>query len=78
MGGVYGGMLQEGAEDGGVQQELDVWSGVWMMLARDDGRATTVSSRVSRSRFSQMQRCSSAEMLCLGDSGVAVNFLPSR
>jgi hypothetical protein len=52
MGGVYGGMLQEGAEDGGVQQELDAQSGVWMTLARDDGRATTESSRVSRSRFS--------------------------
>lgn len=78
MGGVYGGILQEGAEDGGVQQELDAWSGMWMTLVRDDGRATTVSSRVSRSRFSRMRRCSSAEMLCLGDSDAAVNFLPSR
>ena len=77
MGGMYGGMLQEGAEDGGVQQELDARLGVWMTLARD-GRATTVSSRVSRSRFSRMWRCSSAEMSCLGDSGAAVKFLPSR
>jgi hypothetical protein len=78
MGGMYGGMLQEGAEDDGVQQELDARSGMWMTLARDGGRATTVSSRVSRSRFSRMWRCSSAEMSCLGDSGAAVNFLPSR
>jgi hypothetical protein len=78
MGGVYGGMLQKGAEDGGVQQELDARSAVWMTLARDDGRATTVSSRVSRSRFSRIRRYSSAEVSCLGDSGAAVNFLPSR
>jgi hypothetical protein len=77
MGGMYGGMLQEGAEDGGVQQELDVQSGMWMTPVRDSGRATTVSSRVSRSRFSRMWRCSSAEISCLGDSGVAVKFLPS-
>jgi hypothetical protein len=53
MGGVCGGMLQEGAEDGGVQQELDARSGVWMTLVRDDGRATTVSSRVCRNVVSR-------------------------